>query len=154
MRRLAALLVLVVVAPGCGGDERTARESSVPGGPSPESVVRGWADDLRSGDVDGATDRFAVPAIVANGTPELRLETRKEIRFFNDSLPCGSRVVATKRHYGLVIATLELTDRPGSRCDGTGHRAKAAFEVRGGKIVRWLRVPMDGESAAPRGEVV
>ena len=147
-----ALLLPLVVLTGCGAtaDEPAPRPSP----PSPEAVVRGWADDLRRGDVDGATARFAVPAIVANGTPEIRLTTRREVRFFNDSLPCGGRVVETKRHQGVIIATFVLTDRPGSRCDGTGNRARAAFEVRDGRIVRWLRVPVDGEDRAPRGPVV
>ena len=116
--------------------------------------MRGWAADLRRGDVDAATARFAVPAIVANGTPEIRLETLRQIRFFNDTLPCGGRVTDTERHHGVIIATFVLTDRPGSKCDGAGNRAKAAFEVREGKIVRWLRVPLDGERPAPRGDVV
>ncbi len=152
MARIAALLCLVLVA-GCGGGSE-AREARVPETASPEAVVRGWADDLRRGDLDGATGRFAVPAIVANGTPEIRLTTRRQIRFFNETLPCGGRVTETERHHGVIIATFVLTDRPGSKCDGDGNRAKAAFEVRDGKIVRWLRVPVDGERRTPPGDVV
>ncbi len=153
MPRVAAVLCLTLLLAGCGGDsrDRAARSAAVA---SPESVVRGWADDLRRGDVDGATARFAVPAIVANGTPEIRLTTRRQIRVFNETLPCGGRVTETERHHGVIIATFELTDRPGSKCDGSGNRAKAAFEVRGGKIVRWLRVPVGGGGPAPRGDLV
>ena len=48
-----------------------------------------------------------------------------------------------------------LTDRPGGNCgSGTGNTAKAAFEIRDGKIVKWLRV-MDGETPqTPRGDPV
>jgi hypothetical protein len=147
---IASLCLVAVAVAGCGGTDDPDPERR-PAAPSPEAVVRGWADDMRRSDVDAATDRFAVPAIVANGTPEIRLETRKQVRFFNETLPCGGRVVRTRRHHGLVIATFELTERPGSRCDGTGSRAKTAFEVRDGKIVRWLRVPLEGEGSSPPG---
>lgn len=154
MRRPLALLCLALVA-GCGGGgDDAAPAARKRAGPSPESVVRGWAEDLRSGDVDAATARFAIPSIVANGTPEIRLETREQVEFFNSSLPCGGRVTKTTRHHGLVIATFELTERPGGHCDGVGHSAKTAFEVKGGKITRWLRVPLDGEREAPPGDVV
>jgi hypothetical protein len=154
MRRTVALLCLALVA-GCGGggDDGDAAKPAAKG-PSPEAVVRGWAEDLRSGDVDAASARFAIPSIVANGTPEIRLETREQVQFFNNSLPCGGRVTKTTRHAGLVIATFELTNRPGGHCDGVGHSAKTAFEVKRGKITRWLRVPVEGEGANPPGEVV
>ena len=148
MRRALVLLCLVA-ASGCGGDDGGDAPRPTP---SPESVVRGWAADMRRGDVDAATARFAVPAIVANGTPEIRLATRKQVRFFNETLPCGARVVATRRHHGFVIATFRLTDRPGGACgSGAGNTARTAFQVRDGKIVRWIRVPERGEPAAPSG---
>jgi hypothetical protein len=154
MRRPLALLCLALIA-GCGGGgDDDAEPKAKPAGPSPESVVRGWAEDLRSGDVDAASARFAIPSIVANGTPEIRLETPQAVQLFNNSLPCGGRVTKTTRRHGLVIATFELTERPGGHCDGVGHRAKTAFEVKDGKITRWLRVPVEGEGANPPGEVV
>ena len=144
-----ALLLSTAVLAGCGGSGDEDRPS-----PSPEAVVRGWAADLRRGDIEAATDRFAVPAIVANGTPEMRLETRVQVRSFNEELPCGGRVTATRRHHGFVIATFVLTSRPGARCDGTGGKARTAFEVRDGKIVRWIRVPIGGEAEPLPGDVV
>jgi hypothetical protein len=136
-----ALLLSLAFLAACGGTDEDD-----PAPVSPEAVVRGWAADLRRGDIDAATDRFAVPAIVANGAPEERLETRLQVRSFNEDLPCGGRVTATRRHHGLVIATFVLTSRPGARCDGTGGTARTAFEVRDGKIVRWLRVPSAGDA--------
>ena len=125
---------LVLALAGCGGEDRDAP-------PAPEDVIRAWTDDLRRGDVDAATDRFAVPAIVANGTPRITLRTRAEVRFFNDTLPCGGRLLRTERQGRLIVGTFELTERPGGNCgSGTGHVASTAFEIRDGKIVRWLRV--------------
>ena len=148
MRR--AFVLLALLAAGCGGDDERRDPA-----PRPEAVVRAWADDLRRGDVEAASARFAVPALVANGTPETRLATRDAVRSFNESLPCGARVTRTRRHHGLVIATFRLTERPGGDCGtGAGTSARTAFEVRDGKIVRWLRVPTGGDVRAPRGPVV
>ena len=140
-----AVALCMALALGCGGDGDDRDRA-----PSSEDVIRAWADDLRRGDVDAATDRFAVPAVVANNTPRITLRTRAEVRFFNATLPCGGKVIATERRGKLIVATFELTDRPGGDCgSGTGNTAKTAFEVRDGKIVRWLRVL---ERPGPRGE--
>ena len=158
MRRAAIFLVLSAFAAGCGGGSgEDARPAQRPAPPAPapasaEAVVRGWAADLRRGDVDAAAARFAVPALVSNGSPVERLETRLQVRSFNDSLPCGARVVRTRRHAGFVIATFVLTERRGGDCGGgAGGTATTAFEVRDGRIVRWIRVPERGEPAAPSG---
>ncbi len=150
MRRALVLLALLAAGCGGGGDDGDGGERRAPAAAA-EAVVRAWADDLRRGDVDAASARFAVPALVANGTPEVRLATRDAVRSFNDSLPCGARVTRTRRHQGLVIATFTLTERPGGDCgSGAGSSARTAFEVRDGKIVRWLRVPTGGDVRTPR----
>ena len=153
-RRPALLLCLAALIAGCGGSGgggADARDPGRAGGPrSPESVVVAWANDMRRGDIEAASALFAVPATVANLSPEARLETRGAVRAFNESLPCGSRVRRMVRHHGLIIATVELTDRPGADCGtGTGNTAQAAFEVRDGKIVRWLRVVGGDPPAEP-----
>ena len=153
----ALLLLSVALLAGCGGgSEEPDRPRTTPpaASGSAEAVVRAWAAELRRGDVEAATDRFAVPAIVTNFGPEERLETREQVRSFNATLPCGGRVVESERHYGYVIATFVLTERPGADCDGTGDRARTAFQVRDGKIVRWVRVPLEGETPAPPPDVV
>jgi hypothetical protein len=145
----AAALALAVLA-GCSDGDGDGGQRGAPGQPSAEAVVRGWADDLREGDVEGATDRFAVPAIVANNTPQIRLDTRAEVRHFNATLPCGGRVTDIVRHHGVLITTFVLTDRPGGDCGaGVGGIARTAFEVRDGHIVRWLRLPDSGDTGPP-----
>ena len=159
LRPLAILLPAVaLLAGGCfGGDEsepraRVEAETGMSGVPSPEAtpepgaeeVIRDWADTLRRGDVEGASEYFAVPATVSNGTPPLRLKSREDVEFFNRTLPCGAQVIATERApHGFVIATFRLTERPGrGRCgSGTGATARTALLVRDGHITEWLRVP-------------
>ncbi len=124
-------------------------ESKARAARSAEAVVRGWADDLRRGDVDAASARFAVPAVVSNNSPEVRLSSRQDVRGFNASLPCGGRVTKLTEHHGVLLATIVLTDRPGGDCgSGVGGVVQTAFEVRRGLIVRWLRLP-DADAAPP-----
>ena len=148
MRTIATVIVGLSLA-GCGGG------SAVSAGPSDEEVVRAWADDLRRGDVAAASAHFALMAEVSNGTPVMRLRTHADVRAFNVSLPCGARVVDTRRAHGLLVADFVLTERPGGDCGaGAGGTASAAFEIRDGRIVRWLRLPEDIAPAQPRGPLV
>jgi hypothetical protein len=166
MRRswIASLAVLGLA--GCGGmsdserfslttpgtDDVVVREiegSETPrrGKPTREevSVIRGWADALRSGNVKRAARFFAVPTIVLDGTnPQRTLPTMKAVRNFNRGLPCGARLVKTARGRGsYVVATFRLTERPGpGRCDGgVGQLADTAFLIENRHIVQWLRQP-------------
>ena len=153
-----ALIVLALALAGCGDRAQPAATTPDPAAverpaSADEAVVRGWAEDLRRGDVEAASARFALPAVVANGTPEITLKTRAEVAYFNRTLPCGGRVTEVVRHAGYLIATFELVDRVGSKCDGAGGTAQTAFEVEDGRITKWLRVP-DGGAPAPEGEAV
>jgi hypothetical protein len=123
-------------ASGSGASEPvTATESA---------VIRGWSSSLRHGHVARAARYFALPSLVANGSPLLRMETVAQARAFNRTLPCGAKVVRLERDSGhRVIATFRLTERPGTgRCGtGTGALARTAFLIDKGRIVQWLRVP-------------
>ena len=176
MVRRAAVLLLAFVAAGCGsgdgpkgGDDRLdlttpkATPSSPPSSSSPAvgkgvtrreaAVIRGWADTLRAGHVRRAARYFAVPSVVANGTPPLTIRTRLQAETFNRLLACGAKVVSLKRAaYHRVLATFRLTERPGGGCgSGTGHYAHTAFRIRGGRITQWLRAddPDDGPQTSP-----
>jgi hypothetical protein len=138
--------------------ERTPAARGTRTGPvtdAEEATIRGWADALRGGDVEAASRYFALPAGVSNGTPRIALRTQRAVRFFNESLPCGARLEATKRaERGFVVATFVLTERPGAgECGtGTGARARTAFLIRDRKIVEWLRVadpPGGGDLGSP-----
>jgi hypothetical protein len=124
--------------PGPGAAARapvTAAESA---------VIRGWSTSLRRGHVAAAARYFSLPALVANGSPLLRMETPAQARAFNRALPCGAKVVALERDAGhRVIATFRLTERPGAgHCGGgTGALARTTFLISKRHIVQWIRVP-------------
>ena len=144
------LILLTVLVAGCGESAATPPKPRA----ADVSVIRAWGVYMQQGETKRASALFAIPAVVANNTPELPLRTRKEVEYFNSSLPCGGRLVGTRLSRGAIIATFELTHRPGGECGaGTGHLAAAAFTLRDGKIVRWIRVA-NPASQAPEGELV
>lgn len=120
--------------------------------PGQVEVIRAWSDALRRGDVAAASATWAVPSKVQNGSPVLTLSSRSEVRIFNDALSCGSVVTsAGAARGGFTIATVRLTKRKGADCGtGTGHSARTAILVRGGKIAEWYRLPDDPD--APRSQ--
>ena len=152
---LSVLSVLVLSACGSSGDDG---ESTIPGGADPETVqvIEGWADELRAGDVAAASKRFALPSLVQNGTPPLRLTTRRQVDAFNRSLPCGAKLTEAVAVDRFTIATFELTERPGpGECgNGVGETAKTAFVVRRGLITQWRRVVEADEGTTTQEPVV
>jgi hypothetical protein len=169
-RPLAPVVVAALTLAACGGStaDRTtpAASSSAPSGSSaaggaPDTqdyenyyppgthkpsrhtlaVITAWADQLRAGHVVRAASYFAVPVIVQNATPPVRLDTRREVLAFNRTLPCGAHVVKTIAGSRYTVATFVLTERPGSPgCGATGKLAATAFLMRHGKIAEWRRV--------------
>jgi hypothetical protein len=120
------------------------------GAASDVNIIRDWVQALAAGNVDKAASYFALPAIVANGTPPVRITTREQAREFNELLPCGARLIATARHGAYVYATFRLTNRVGGDCGaGTGGLAATAFLIRGSKIVEWRRLPNPGSEQPP-----
>ncbi len=158
---IALLVGLALVLGACGGGGGTAGTGTgarPPAATTPSHadsaearVVRAWADALRHGHVAAAAARFALPAVVANGSPPLRLATRAAVRGFNASLPCGALLVSTQpTPHGFLVATFRLVERPGAgTCgSGTGGLARVAIRVSGGHIAYWLRI--DDLPRAPR----
>jgi hypothetical protein len=151
-----ALLVVAALA-GCGGGGDDSEEASVPGGADAEEVevIRGWADDLRGGDVDAAAEYWGIPSVAQNGTPPLELNSREDVIAFNEALPCGAELTRAETDGDYTVATFELTERPGpGECgEGTGESAMTAFVIEGGKIVE-LRRADDPVLEDPEGPVV
>jgi hypothetical protein len=157
-RAIAAITVVAAIGvAGCGSDSN--QQADVPGGADADAVrvIEQWANELRAGDVQAASDRFAIPSIVQNGTPPLRLTDRNEVQAFNQSLPCGAKLTEAVSSGRFTIATFELTERPGpGECgSGVGETAKTAFVIHDGRISEWRRVVDQNEGApAETGPVV
>jgi hypothetical protein len=163
---LAGLALLVSA---CGTSAKHATTPPAPKGsaaktPSPRTptpaseedvaVIRGWTDALRHGHVNEAAEYFALPAVVSNGTPPIRLTKRAHVRFFNRTLPCGARFKEASDTGASVVATLVLTERPGAgKCGkaAVGNEAYTAFMIRRHKIVQWRRVVAPPAQPTPEG---
>jgi hypothetical protein len=150
----ALAVALSVAVSGCSSSSNPA--PSPPPRPAPArfsdaQLIQAWADELRAGHPVVAARRFGVPAIAQNGTKPILLRSRGDVVAFNDSLPCGARLLGTRRSGRYVIGTFRLTERPGGQCDGgTGAKAATAFRITGRRIVEWRRVPVpSGPNPAP-----
>jgi len=155
-RAIAPLATLsIALLSGCGSS--SSDTSSVPGGADPDAVqvIEQWADELRAGEVIAASERFAIPSVVQNGTPPIRLTDRREVEAFNRSLPCGAKLTEAIQAGKFTIATFELTERPGpGECgNGVGETAKTAFVIHDGLITEWRRV-VDVGTPTTTGPVV
>src|SRR3954469_15978455 len=110
-------------------------------------VLAGWAAALRRGDPDRAARYFAVPAIVAQSTT-VQLQTREQVRKFNDELPCGAKLLEVQHDGRYVVGTFRLTQRAGHTCTAAGQLARVAFVIRGHHFTEWRQVP-DTPGAPP-----
>ena len=146
--RITGLLVApaLIALAGCGGgsgSNTTTTAPEVPGGADAADVevISGWVDALRGGDVEAASDFFAIPSTAENGPVLLDLDSRADVVRFNSSLPCGAKLVRAEDSGDFTTATFRLTERPGPGIcgPGTGELAETAFRIEDGKIVDWRR---------------
>ncbi len=127
------------------------RSATGPADPRAARTIRAWAQALGRGDVTRAVSYWAVPAKIQNATPVLTLASKADLRLFNGSLACGAVLTGAGSARGYTIATFRLTERRGGDCgSGTGHSARTAILVRGGRITGWYRLPDAG--TAPGGD--
>jgi len=157
---LVALAVSLATLAGCEGGEGSdpaaeqdgAAVGEIPGDADPEAVevISTWSEALRRGDIDAAAGLFAIPSVAENGPILARIDSEAEARLFNESLPCGGRLIRAEGEGEFTTATFRLTERPGpGTCGpGTGQTAETAFVIRDGEIVEWRRVGV-GQPTAP-----
>lgn len=173
------MVVSATLAAGCGSSSTgsttqasTAGAQTIPAppptgvsaDPAVVSVIRGWSDALRRGDVTRAARYFALPSKFINGpdsngaVPVIPIRTLGEAEAVNATLPCGARFISADQRGRYVNALFRLTDRPGlgGGCGaGVGQTARTNFVIAHGRIVEWIRAPADpgdnGGGQAPQG---
>jgi hypothetical protein len=118
----AFLIVLALVAAGCGGDK------------SPEKVVRGWSVAVNRGDNEAAAKLFGSRVVFVAGDYQTVLRTHTQAVAFNRELRWCGPIVRLARRGNEVMAQFSLRTR--GHCDSGGRgRGSVAFTVRDGKIV-------------------
>jgi hypothetical protein len=124
--------------------EATSKPSAGKVTAAEKRIIKGWSDSLRQGRVEAASRYFQIPVLISNNTPGyIILGTQDEVMEFNRTLPCGAKLISTKKDGRRIIATFELTERTGGACgSGVGERASTEFLIERGKIVEWVRVPV------------
>jgi predicted small lipoprotein YifL len=110
-------------------------------------VLAGWAAAVRHGDPDKAARYFAVPALVAQSMT-VELQTREQVRRFNDELPCGAKLLEVQHDGRYIVGTFRLTARSGHTCAAAGQLARVAFVIRAHHFTEWRQVP-DRPGAPP-----
>jgi hypothetical protein len=127
----------------------TAKPSPAPKGAAVTDeelrIIRGWSDELRHGHVTAASRYFTIPSVVSNVTGGAdKLASRDDVVQFNATLPCGAKLVKTRRSTSVkrfVVGTFMLTERRGGACGtGTGKLAEVAFLLRHHHINQWVRL--------------
>jgi len=161
-RAVGVILTLALLAlSACGGGSSTSATTStstVAGNANPADVkvIDGWVTALRKGDVGAAAGYFAIPSVAQNGPILVRIRSLDDARRFNESLPCGARLIRADSAGEFTTATFRLTERPGPGVcgPGTGSTAKTSFVIRDGKIAQWRRVGAAGGGApAPNSTI-
>src|SRR3954468_11529488 len=109
--------------------------------PSPPAIVRAWSRALNANQNASAAKLFAPKARVIQPGVDVRL-TPKLALAFQESLPCGGRILELRRKGNQVTAIFRLTERPKHRCDAPGVKAAAVFVARAGRIVLGHQTPV------------
>ena len=78
----------------------------------------------------------------------VELQTREQVRRFNDELPCGARLLEVQHDGRYVVGTFRLTERSGHTCAAAGQLARVAFVIRARHFTEWRQVP-DRPGAPP-----
>ncbi len=158
---VALIAAFALFLAGCGGGESASTTSAstdakADADPSDLEVIEGWSDALARGDTEAAARFFAHPSIAQNGPVLVRIFSTEDAIAFNESLPCGSKVISAQTEGDFTSATFRLRNRPGADCGaGAGGTASTSFQIEDGKIVEWRRIddlppaPGGGSGAAP-----
>jgi len=119
------------------------RTGTGPADAADRAVIDRWLAALRSGDEVAAARFFAPGAKVQNASRIFTVRSLPERVQFQRVLSCGAiDREAVDGGDDFTIVTFLLVERPGADCgSGAGHEAKAAIQVRAGRITGWYRLP-------------
>ena len=148
------MIVITLAGCGRGGGSKSGGEPKIAGDADPGDVrvLDAWVTALRRGDVDAAARYFAIPSVAENPPLLVHIRNLDDARRFNESLPCGARLLRAETQGQFTTATFRLTERPGPGIcgPGTGGAAKTSFVIRDGKIAEWRRVDAGVDGAPGR----
>ena len=119
------------------------------------TVIKGWANALRRGDLVAAARYFEIPSVLVDGAgPALRIRSLMQAEAANASLSCGAQFISATQRGAFVNVLFRLTARPGpggSSCTpGAGQTARTNFVIKAGRITVWLRAPdQPGDNGSP-----
>lgn len=151
MARLPYFFALIasVLFTACGGGEDSTPATGGGERADEVAVIAAWSEALTAGDIDGAAALFALPSVAANGVL-VPIESERDARVFNESLPCGAELEDTEIAGKFITATFRLTTRRGvGACPGDGNTAQTTFVIEDGLIAEWRRVGLpDGDEDA------
>jgi len=131
------------------------RQGTGPADAADRAIIDRWLAALRTGDEVAAARFFAPGAKVQNASRIFTVRSLPERVQFQRVLSCGAiDREAVDGGHDFTIVTFLLVERPGADCGGgAGHEAKAAIQVRGGRITGWYRLP-GGSYQGPEGPQV
>jgi limonene-1,2-epoxide hydrolase len=137
--RRAAIVAMAAVV--LSGSQAAAKARPA----TPAAVVRAWSAALERDDNEAAASLFAKNAVVSQNGLSLVLFSHRIAVLWNSGLPCTGRIVRITVKKNVADAIFVLGNRHSSKCDAPGARARAAFTVRNGKIVRWAQLPVQSK---------
>jgi hypothetical protein len=91
-------------------------------------VLDGWSRAVRAGHAAAAAHYFALPTIVAQPTTgPIEIRTKAIATRFNDSFPCGAKLVSARPDGRYILGTFMLVSVPGRTCTTPKALVKVGF---------------------------
>ena len=108
-------------------------------------VLDGWATAVRHRQLAKATSYFALPTIVSQPTTgPVEIRTKAIAERFNDSFPCGAKLVGARADGRYIVGTFQLVQVPGRTCTTPKALVKVGFvfgdRKRPNRFTEWWRV--------------
>ena len=92
------------------------------------AVLDGWATAIRHRRPAKATRYFALPAIVSQPvTGPVEIRTKAIAERFNDSFPCGTKLVSARPYGRYIVGTFQLVSVKGRICTTPKALVKVGF---------------------------